>query len=248
MRRKLATITVAGALALGGAALAGPALADTTAQEAADAVTSRVARITDALGGLVSDGTLTQDQADDVAATLADELPGRGGPGDGPGDGDGSGDGDGPGGGHHGGGLVMGLDAAADALSMTPEELRDALAEDGATLASVAEDQGVSTDDLVAALVDAAQAHLDEEVAEGDLTQADADARAADLEDRISELVTRELPDRGDHGPGHGPRGDRGGSGTTDDGSTDGSTGGSTDGTTPEGGTTATPSGWTYAA
>ncbi|NNH23878.1 hypothetical protein HLB09_12415, partial [Pseudokineococcus marinus] len=201
MRRKLATITVAGAIALGGAALAGPALADAApdavtestqdaAQGAVDAVADGVDRITEALAGLVSDGTLTQDQADEVASTLADALPGPGGPG-GPG-------GLGPG--------PAGLDAAAEVLDLTPEELRDALAQDGATLASVAEDQGVSTDDLVAALVDAARAHLDEEVADGRITQEQADERAADLEARIGELVTTEVGDRplgpGGHGPG----------------------------------------------
>lgn len=226
MREKLATITVAGVLVLGGAAVAGPALAETTqtTQKTAEAVTSRVERITEALTGLVSDGTLTQEQANDVASTLAEELPGPGGPGGGPGD-------------HHGGGLGMGLDAAADALSMTTEELREALAQEGATLSSVAEDQGVSTDDLVAALVEAAGARLDEEVAEGELTQEEADERAGDLESRISELVTSEL---GAHGPGgHGPGGPgAGGPGSSDEGSA----------TTPEDGTPATPSSWTYAA
>ncbi|GAA2016632.1 hypothetical protein WDZ16_14520 [Pseudokineococcus marinus] len=251
MRRKLATITVAGAIALGGAALAGPALADAApdavtestqdaAQGAVDAVADGVDRITEALAGLVSDGTLTQDQADEVASTLADALPGPGGPG-GPG-------GLGPG--------PAGLDAAAEVLDLTPEELRDALAQDGATLASVAEDQGVSTDDLVAALVDAARAHLDEEVADGRITQEQADERAADLEARIGELVTTEVGDRplgpGGHGPGgHGPGG-RGPGGTAGEDPADGATAPQApadDGpaTTPDG-TSATPSSWSYAA
>ncbi|WP_298989066.1 hypothetical protein [uncultured Pseudokineococcus sp.] len=251
MRRKLATITVAGAIALGGAALAGPALADAapdavtgTTQEAAqgavDAVADRVDRITEALAGLVSDGTLTQDQADEVASTLADALPGPGGPG-GPG-----GLGLGP--------EPAGLDAAAEVLDLTPEELRDALAQDGATLASVAQEQGVSTDDLVAALVDAARTHLDEEVADGRITQAQADERAADLETRIGELVTTEVGDRplgpGGHGPGgHGPGGP---GGPAEEDPADGATapqGSADDGatTTPDG-TSATPSSWSYAA
>ncbi|MEJ5914355.1 hypothetical protein [Pseudokineococcus sp. 1T1Z-3] len=191
MGRKLMTMTVAGALLLGGGAagaatLAGPAVA-AAADQAGEASTSRAERIAAALSGLVDAGTITQAQAEEVAETLAEQLPGRGHGG--------------PGGEIRGrglpGGLVMDLDTAAEVVGLSEEELRAALAEDGATLASVAQGQGVATEDLVDALVAAAERHLDEEVAEGGLTQEEADERVDGLRERVQAAVEQELPARG---------------------------------------------------
>ncbi|MFQ1002494.1 hypothetical protein [Modestobacter sp. SSW1-42] len=186
MRRKLIVATTAGVLALGGLAVAVPALADTgtTGRSAVD-------RITEALSGLVSDGSLTQEQADEVAATLDEAgVAGHGGPG-GPG---------GPGGGR------LDLTAAATALGMTEEELRTALDVEGTSLADVAGQQGVAVDAVVDALVAAVQADVAERVQDGDLTQAQADERLADLEARVTERVESDSW----AGPGRGPGG-RGG-------------------------------------
>jgi hypothetical protein len=170
--------TAAGVLALGGLAVAGPALAD----EAGAAGTGVVERITEALSGLVDDGSLTQEQADEVASTLAQQgIGGHGRHGDGPGGG--------PGGG-------PGLAAAAEALGMTEAELRTALEVEDATLAGVAEDQGVPVDTLVDALVAAERERLAAAVEDGRLTQDEADERLADLEARITERVSEPLPDR----------------------------------------------------
>ena len=87
MRKKLIIATAAGVLTLGGVAVAVPVLADT------DGETSVVDRIKSALSGLVDDGSLTQEQADEVATTLSDAGLGRGG--------------------HHGGDRI-GLETAAE--------------------------------------------------------------------------------------------------------------------------------------
>jgi len=183
VKKRATSLVLATALGLGGVTaglVAAPALAAAATGEStvAAAVNERVNRLTSALSSLVSDGTLTQAQADKVATTLAQTLPGRG-------DGHGRGGPGGPGGG------PRGLDAAATALDTTVQELRTAL-RDGESLASIAEDQGVSKATLIAELVEAAEAHLAEHVADRSLTRAQADERKAELTERITALVERE--------------------------------------------------------
>ena len=184
MRSKLATGALAGAIGMTGllgAALVVPAVSyaatgDSTALE------SRVDRIKDALAGLVTDGTLTQDQADKVASTLAEKAPG-------------------PMGGHGPGrpGRGLALEALED-LGITREEVR-AAAQAGKTLAQLAEEQGVSSEKVVDALVAAAQERLKAAVADGRLTQAEADEKAAELKTRITESL--DDPIRHGRGRGH---------------------------------------------
>jgi polyhydroxyalkanoate synthesis regulator phasin len=172
VRKKwIITTTAAGAVMLGGLAVAGPALAEDSTG------TSVVERITEALSGLVDDGSITQEQADEVAATLAES--GLGGPG-----------------GRGGHGPGMDLAAAAEALGMSEEDLRTALEADGATLAQVAEDQSVEVDTLVDALVAAGEERIADAVADGRITQEEADERLADLEARITERIESPLPER----------------------------------------------------
>ncbi len=142
-----------------------------------------------ALDGLVSEGTITAAQADAVAAALAEKLPRGGGP--------------------HGPGMRgpgPALDVLADALGMTPDEVRAALM-DGTSVADLAQEKGVALATVVDALVAEAKAHLDEEVAEGDLTQQEADERLEEIRTRIGEMVQQS----GVPGPGH--RGGMGGPG-----------------------------------
>ena len=139
-------------------------------------------RIADALAPLVSDGTLTQDQADKVVETLKDSFPGRGGPGMG-----------------RAGGIA--LDTAANALGMSADDLRTAL-RDGQTIAQIAQSKGVDVQTVIDALVAEAKTRLDERVTAGDITQAQADQRLADLTQRITDAVNNGFPARGDHGPG----------------------------------------------
>ena len=190
MRKKFIIAATAGALTLGGLAVAVPAMA-----EPDGTAPSAVERITEALSGLVSDGSLTQEQADEVATTLSEAgLGDRGGHGG------------------HGGGRLD-LRAAATALGMTDDELRAALEADGTSLADVAAEQGVEVDVLVDALVTAAEENIAQAVEDGELTQEQADERLADLEERVTERVNDDS-----RGPGRGP----GGPGNRDaDGSTD---------------------------
>ena len=182
MKKRTAALALVAALGVGtvGTALS-PALADS-------ATGGRVTKIKDALKGLVSDGTLTQAQADKVATTLDQKLP-QGGPGHGFG--------------RHGGGP---LGDAAKVLGVPPEELRTAL-ESGKSLVDVAQGKGITKDTLVSRLLADAKTHLADRVKAGDLTQAEADARLKELTARIDDLVTRKgLPAR-DHHPDGGPEG-----------------------------------------
>jgi len=198
MRSKLATYALAGTLGLtgvAGAALVAPAVSYAATGDST-ALDSRVTSLKEALAGLVSDGSITQAQADEVATTIAEARPeglGRGG---------------------HGGGGGIDMAAAAAALGISEDELQTQT-QAGQTLADIAEAEGVEQADLVDALVAAAKTRLAEAVTAGRLTQAEADSRAADLETRITDSLD-ELCGPGGRG-GRGPAGD----GATEDGATE---------------------------
>jgi hypothetical protein len=183
MKKRAASLVLVSAMGVGAVST----LALTPASAATQAASQRLTDLKNALKGLVSDGTLTQAQADKVATTLDSALP-KGGPG-GPG---------GPGG-RGGHGMGAGLDEAATVLGMSVTDLRAAL-EGGKSLAQVAQSKGISKATLIDKLVAAAKAHLAAEVKAGEHTQAEADARLADLKTRITEMVDQVgLPMRGDH-------------------------------------------------
>ena len=171
MRKKLVVAAAAGALTLTGLAVAVPAVA--AAEDTDGTSTSVVDRIKDALSGLVDDGSISQEQADEVATTLGDSGFG----------------------GHWGHGGWHGLDAAAEALGMTEDELRTALEAEGATLAKVAEEKGVAVDTLVDALVTAQREGIAKAVESG-MPQDVADRRLADVEQRVTEWVNSTHEDR----------------------------------------------------
>jgi hypothetical protein len=183
MRKQMISIALVSGLGLGAAAVALPGIAsaaDSTTTTVAGGLADRVAGIKDALKGLVSNGTITQAQADKVASTLASNLPmGRGG---------------------HGprGGLTP--EAVAKVLGITVDELR-AGHEAGKTLAQLAAAEGISKADLISKLVAAAKAQLAADVTAGRLTQAQADEKSATLTARITEMVDRVGPPHGDRGP-----------------------------------------------
>ena len=171
MRKKLVVAAAAGALTLTGLAVAVPAVAQT--EDTDGTSTSVVDRIKDALSGLVDDGSISQEQADEVATTLGDSGFG----------------------GHWGHGGWHGLEAAAESLGMTEDELRTALQAEGATLAKVAEEKGVAVDTLVDALVTAQREGIAKAVESG-MPQDVADKRLADVEQRVTEWVNSTHEDR----------------------------------------------------
>jgi hypothetical protein len=192
MRTKTASLALAGALlgaTAGGLALGATGIAsasdDTTSATAAADDSARLARrtadIKEALAGLVSAGTITQAQADKVAATLATTLRGPG-PGRG-----------------HGPGMLR-PEAVAGILGITVEELRSAR-EAGKTLTQIAAAEGISKADLIDKLVAAAKAELAAAVKAGRLTQAQADANTATLEERVTARVDEVRPPRPDGPP-----------------------------------------------
>jgi polyhydroxyalkanoate synthesis regulator phasin len=201
------------------AGVAGPAHSTSAVSSVVDDVAQR---IEDALSGLVDDGTITQEQASEVARTLAESRdrgrhggpgggmgrpgmggPGMGGPGmGGPGMGEGMGEGFGHGGqaGHVG---HLDLSVLTDVLGLTEDELRSALRDDGTTLADVAEQQGVAVDEVVAALRAAAEERVEQAVTDGRITREHADEIIAELPERIADAMGREWPGaRGRHAAG----------------------------------------------
>ena len=179
MHKRTAGPILTGILATG--AVGAVAITPASATTSDNVVTSRLAGIKSALSGLVSDGTLTQAQADKVAGTLERQLPKRGvgGPG-----------------GHFGGmHMTKNHDAAAKALGMTTDELHTTV-KGGKTLAEVAKDQKVSVDSLAKAMVAAIEAQLATAVKDGAMTQAQADTMKSSLTQRITDRVNGVRPDR----------------------------------------------------
>lgn len=199
-KRAMAALALAATLAAGGAAvaIAGP----TVAGAAEAAATGTVSRIGNVLSGLVSDGTITQTQADAVQKALDAAKPQGMGERHG-----GMGERRGPGG-------MPGAEAVASALGMTTDEIRTAL-QSGQSLAQVAASKGVSTQTVVDAIVADLKTHLAEEVASGEHTQAEVDQMLSKATERITAVVNGEMPigpgGPGGHGRGRGgPFGERG--------------------------------------
>jgi polyhydroxyalkanoate synthesis regulator phasin len=100
--------------------------------------------------------------------------------------------------------LGANLDAAAEALGISEDDLHDALS-DGQSIAEVASAQGVDVQTVIDALVAEATARIDDAVADGDLTEEEATERKADLVERVTDFVNNgELRGPG-VGGGHGP-------------------------------------------
>ncbi|CAN5630872.1 hypothetical protein BH10ACT2_BH10ACT2_18810 [soil metagenome] len=140
-------------------------------------------RLQEVLQPLVTDGTITQAQADAVIEALQ-----AAGPKDGPG--------------RHGRG--PGLAVVAETLGLTEVEVRDAIS-NGQTLAQLAEAHGSSASALVDAILADIKTNVDEKVAAGDLTQDEADARLAEAETRVTEFVNNTMPPKGGHDHPGGP-------------------------------------------
>ena len=150
-------------------------------------------RLAEVLAPLVEDGTITQAQADAVSEAIQEARPegqrGHRGPGKG----------------------IRGGEAAAEALGISTDELREAL-RDGATIAEVAALQGVDVQSVIDAMVAEAEERIAEAVENGRLTQEEADEKLAELTEKVTDVVNNGRPE------GEGPRGPggRGGPGAQD--------------------------------
>ena len=179
MRKRTSVLLLSGVLATG--AVGAVAITPASATTSTNPVTSRLAGIKSALNGLVSDGTLTQSQADKVAKALNSKLPKRGVRGSGA---------------RFGGmGMTQTRDAAAKALGLTTVQLRTAL-QGGKSLADVAKNQKVSVGVLVKAIVTGTESELVTAVKNGTVTQARADKITSLLTQRIINEVNRARPMR----------------------------------------------------
>jgi polyhydroxyalkanoate synthesis regulator phasin len=144
----------------------------------------------------VADGDITQERADEVMENLESNVDGLidGGRfkfnfgGDGPNFGFGP---------HFGTERFFGLFDAGEELAaflgIEQEQLLEELTADGASLGSVAEAHGKSTDELKTWMLGEAKARLDEAVADGDITQERADEAYARFENSIDDLIERDF-------------------------------------------------------
>jgi hypothetical protein len=189
-------------LVLGAAALsqvnAGAPESTTTTTDASTsdrgAGSQRVNRIRESLEDLVTDGTLTEAQADAVAEHLAQVAAGRGHGATGNGD------------------LGIDFDLAAEAIGIEPSALADAVG-NGQTIAEVAVANGTDAEAVIDALVAAEQAKLDELVADGSITAEVAAERAAASLDRITDVVNGAIDPRSGSGSRTDGPGERDGDG-----------------------------------
>jgi len=108
-----------------------------------------------------------------------------------------------PGHGHNGNGHKASrlLQPIAEILGMTPGELQQALS-DGTTLGEAAVEQGMSVDELTAALSAGIESRVAEALADGKITQEKADEILANSAERIDRLINRshERGQQGDRG------------------------------------------------
>jgi len=166
-------------------------------------VNAVVAAETKNLQQAVTDGKLTQAQADTMLSNLKLTLPSqlqtkmvagmKGGF-------------DGGRGGMRGG---KQMSTIATALGITETELKTEL-QAGKSVADVATAKGISLDKVISAIVDAETKNLQQAVTDGKLTQAQADQRIADLKANLpTQLAQKGLP-QGGPGRGHGGPGGRG--------------------------------------
>ncbi|KRE53684.1 SHOCT domain-containing protein [Paenibacillus sp. Soil522] len=106
-------------------------------------------------------------------------------------------------------GFGKNLDAIAEALGLTADELKAELAA-GKTLAAIAAEKNVAVQTLIDLQVNDRKTKLAEQLAAGTITQEQYDAKLAEAARHATQHVNGELPARGmgGHG-GKGPRGER---------------------------------------
>lgn len=163
----------------------------TTEDEATDRVPATLGEI---LSDLVAENVITREQADRIEEAVRERC-----------------------GEHHGrfghgfrghGSFAAKADIAA-ILGLTPEELREALA-DGTTLGEIADEtEGVGRQDLIAALVEAGNERIDAALEAGRITEDEAVGLREQVAQHAEDVIDGEVPDggfqgRGFRGPGRG--------------------------------------------
>ncbi len=172
LNRKTVATGLIGLLALGGtvATVAPDAIAqstnDTSTIEQRPTLEQRLDRAAERIQSKLAAGEITQAQADEALANIAaGELPR-----------------------HKGRDRNHKMAVLTELLGISAEDLREAR-QAGTPLVDVAAEAGVSEQDLIDTLVEAAQERVATGLAEGRIDQAKADEILAGLEDRISEKV-----------------------------------------------------------
>lgn len=180
MGKKLAAAGMAAAIGLGGLTIAavnplttaGAQEAPTTSEAPADPGATKDGPLARALDALVADGTLTQEQADAVAAeTKAEAEEGRAERKE-----------------DRQARRAATLDTVAKALGSTPEDVKAGL-KDGRSIAAQAEAKGVDRQVVDDALTAHLNTTIDAAVADGTLTE----DRAAKAKERVDKAVDRIL-------------------------------------------------------
>lgn len=148
-------------------------------------VETRQSQVTEQLGPLVEDGTITQEQADAIAENFSQRFADR---------------------------LAQREENRAEReehrqemltlLNMEAEELRAAIAE-GMTLAEIAEQQGTTADAVIDLMVGHAEERLADAVADERLTQTEADEKLAEITANITDKVNNGGGLGKGFGPGH---------------------------------------------
>ena len=215
MKKQLAALGLSAGLVFGGTGLAlsnagAQDSTSTTATASADQSDGAASQSTDAnrpdpsqhfseaIAPLVSDGTITQAQADAVIKATSDAGPrGPGGPG-----------------GRDGQRGGPGTEAAATALGISADDLRTEL-QSGKSIADVASEKSVDVQTVIDAMIADLKTHLDEEVASGTHTQAEADQRLADATEHITAMVNGKKPTGGPGQDGQAPPADAPADGST---------------------------------
>lgn len=132
------------------------------------------------LDGLVTKGTITQDQEDAIIQALQDargDAPGRGVAG------------------RRAARVIKGaVQVAADKIGVSVDDLRAAF-KDGKSIADVANEHNVAPADVVQAIVDAGSKRIDDAVSAGKLTTDQGTRLKARLPEVADKLVNRTKPD-----------------------------------------------------
>ena len=182
MKNKAIASGLVGLLAFGGAAAIATPIASAQGPDGTDAqVQERLQARSDRLAEKVADGTITQEQADQIAARFGDRQERR----------------------SERRAEVSAV--VADLLDISTDDLV-AAHQDGQSLADIAAANGVDVQIVIDALVAQANAHVDEKVADGSIDQTRADEIRANLVERITARVNGERPEPGERtgrgGPG----------------------------------------------